>query len=844
MLNRIFGWQKSSMKPKGSALNITCDPPLASTTVLPLRANETTWSILLEYHESEAAHSWEVAIWHDLNSKDDWETLPLEEAKDLPVSFITGAPAQDARRKYFTGTLKGRPSRSKPLHFTVKYRHSPDHPWRWAKEDFGRQDGEVIYPEEPPEISKLEDYIEGLNRDLDINVEISEAPNTQVWTLTAAAPGAQGHSPGTTKISLGRPRLTTRWMAIVRPWSPWISPEHGKATFSPQKDAVLCSFLREDGMNLVFLALSGLDNVLAFFKSDGNGNVVCVAQNDSAETGIAKMVVSVGLDSESAVAAVMYQARKIVREAAVSSGSSLPAAPRAADVKTTWMQTSIDGLTYCTWNALGRDLSEKKILDTLETLKRHDIQITNLIIDDNWQSLDHEGKGPSRRGWLEFEADKKHFPHGLKHTVSMIRERNKNIYHIAVWHGIFGYWGGIAPKSKLASEYKTVDVHIKTAFHPPPGIMRVVAAEDVGRFYDDFYTFLNSSGINSVKADTQFFLDDLERAEDRRNLIKSYQDAWTVARLRHFHNNAISYFFPDVPDSHPWHIFCNAHNSILTQHLNVIPDWDMFQTSHPWSSYHAAARCISGGPVTITDKPGKHDLDLIKQMTAQTVYGETVTLRPDVPGKTTRAYVGYDEKALLKVGTYVGRRRTGTGILGAFNGTGKTITEFIRLAEIPGTIDGEEYIIRSHTKGQISPVMTLKSPTSPLFAVTLPIKGWEIFSAYPLQSFNAPSKKEDEQQIMKITNLGLLGKMTGAAAVLHSNYTSDRPDRVELSTSLKALGTLESTTTTTSREDNKEQEKEMVLEIDLAKAWQELEIEPGWSNEVSVQIFIYWPSQD
>jgi hypothetical protein len=45
-------------------------------------------------------------------------------------------------------------------------------------------------------------------------------------------------------------------------------------------------------------------------------------------------------------------------------------------------------------------------------------------------------------------------------------------------------------------------------------------------------------------------------------------------------------FFPDVTDSNPWHIFVNAHNALLGRHLNVVPDWDMFQTgplpsSHP-----------------------------------------------------------------------------------------------------------------------------------------------------------------------------------------------------------------------------------------------------------------------
>lgn len=128
--------------------------------------------------------------------------------------------------------------------------------------------------------------------------------------------------------------------------------------------------------------------------------------------------------------------------------------------------------------------------------------------------------------------------------------------------------------------------------------MLVVAEEDVGRFYKDFYQFLNSAGVDAVKTDAQFFLDELDHATDRRNLIQAYQDSWNINQLRYFSGRAISCmsqapqlifhsqlptnkprillrnsddFFPEVPASHPWHIFCNAHNAIFNQHLNILP---------------------------------------------------------------------------------------------------------------------------------------------------------------------------------------------------------------------------------------------------------------------------------
>lgn len=211
--------------------------------------------------------------------------------------------------------------------------------------------------------------------------------------------------------------------------------------------------------------------------------------------------------------------------------------------------------------------------------------------------------------------------------------------------------------------------------------MTVVAKEDVLQFYDDFYRFLSDCGIDGVKTDAQFMPDTWVSAKARRELLHTYLDAWIISSLRHFSIKAISCmsqnpqnlfyaqlprnrpailvrnsddFFPSIPASHPWHVWTNAHNTLLTQHLNVLPDWDMFQTVHDYSGFHAAARCVSGGPIYITDVPGQHDIDLIRQMSGLTPRGKTVIFRPSVLGKSIDQYVGYHDNSLLKVGAYHG----------------------------------------------------------------------------------------------------------------------------------------------------------------------------------------------
>lgn len=81
----------------------------------------------------------------------------------------------------------------------------------------------------------------------------------------------------------------------------------------------------------------------------------------------------------------------------------------------------------------------------------------------------------------------------------------------------------------------------------------------------------------------------------------------------------------------------------------------MFQTVHDYSGYHAAARCVSGGPIYITDVPGQHNIDLINQMSGTTPRGKTVVFRTSVVGKTLDQYNTYDDDHLLLIGTYHGK---------------------------------------------------------------------------------------------------------------------------------------------------------------------------------------------
>lgn len=90
-------------------------------------------------------------------------------------------------------------------------------------------------------------------------------------------------------------------------------------------------------------------------------------------------------------------------------------------------------------------------------------------------------------------------------------------------------------------------------------------------------------------------------------------------------------FYPRDPVSHTIHIAAVAYNSVFLGEI-MLPDWDMFHSLHPAAEYHGSARAISGGPVYVSDAPGKHNFELLRKL----VLPDGSILRPRLPGRPTK----------------------------------------------------------------------------------------------------------------------------------------------------------------------------------------------------------------
>lgn len=853
-------------------------PPLGQVT--QLKKGNIKFVVIIDVDEADVNEPWEASIWHNAGNGD-WTETALSRVNDGPTPTSLQSEQAKKIRLHFSSNL----TVSNSLTFTIKFRGAADKPWRWVKDEQSIGDGTIVINPEASTAGNPTDFsavIKDLNPDLKVSSLVSQCPGTELWSIKAPIAAADGDASSYADFRIGVPwGGYLGWFALVRIWTPWLAPRHGKTEFSLDQDAVVVAFLSPTGRHLVLLAVSGIDDINAVFQHSESGQPLVHIRNDGETASSGLVLAATGNNFESALAAVMYQSRSVVQAAKTASHELETELKALRDgVKPEWMENWYDGLGYCTWNALGQDLTDEKVFNAVDKLAENNINITSLIIDDNWQDIDYTHESQFQRGWKSFEADPKTFPKGLKETVTRIRSKHPNIQHIAVWHALLGYWGGIHAGSKLDQTYKTVLVDRQDAKRrnlPLGGPMTVVTQEDVGKFYDDFYRFLADCGIDGVKTDAQFMIDTIESAKHRRELTNPYLDAWMISSLRYFSIKAISCmsqtphilfysqlprnrpavlvrnsddFFPAIPKSHPWHIWTNAHNSLLTQHLNILPDWDMFQTIHDYSGFHAAARCVSGGPIYITDTPGEHNLDLINQMTGPTPRGKTVIFRPSVLGRALDQYIGYDDDAILKVGCYHGRAVTGTPMLGVFNISARPLTELIPLSRFFGVTSSMDYIVRAHSSGIVSPVMKPDSVRA-LLPVSLEVRGYDILSAFPLTQFNS-----DSLGSVHTANLGLVGKMTGAAAITASEYDWLHDGRVFLDTRVKALGvlgvyisvlpqlTIEGDFMVTIQGQavpphtvSIDKADEHVARIDIETAWKELGLKAGWSNEVEVKVY-------
>ncbi|CAA0808799.1 Probable galactinol--sucrose galactosyltransferase 6 [Striga hermonthica] len=282
---------------------------------------------------------------------------------------------------------------------------------------------------------------------------------------------------------------------------------------------------------------------------------------------------------------------------------------------------------------------------------------------------------------------------GINNIVRIAKEKYA-LKYVYVWHAITGYWGGVRPGEEYKSAMQYPKLSKGVMENEPGWKTDAIAVEGLGlvnpknvyQFYNELHSYLASAEVDGVKVDVQCILETLGAGLGGRvQLTTQYHQALDASIARNFPDNgciacmshnleslycskqtaivrASDDFYPRDPMSHTIHIAAVAYNSIFLGEI-MLPDWDMFHSLHPAAEYHGSARAISGGPVYVSDAPGKHNFDLLRKL----VLPDGSILRARLPGRPTKDCLfsdpARDGVSLLKIWNM----NKYTGVVGVYN---------------------------------------------------------------------------------------------------------------------------------------------------------------------------------
>ncbi|XP_019184720.1 PREDICTED: probable galactinol--sucrose galactosyltransferase 6 isoform X2 [Ipomoea nil] len=367
----------------------------------------------------------------------------------------------------------------------------------------------------------------------------------------------------------------------------------------------------------------------------------------------------------------------------------------------------VDWFGWCTWDAFYQEVTQEGVEAGLNTLAAGGIPPKFIIIDDGWQSVGSDPKEESgeEKPLMRLTAIKENSKFqtiedptlGIKNIVNFAKQKH-GVKYVYVWHAITGYWGGVRPGEKGMEQYGSIlkypDISKGVMENEPSWKTDPLAVHGLGlmnprsvyKFYDDFHSYLASAGVDGLKVDVQSILETLGAGHGGRvEITQQYHQALDASVAKNFpdngciacmsHNTDALYcskqtaviracddFYPRDPISHTIHISAVAYNSVFLGEF-MQPDWDMFHSLHLAAEYHGSVRALSGGPVYVSDAPGKHDFELLRKL----VLPDGSILRARLPGRPTKDCLFSDPSrdgvSLLKIWNV----NKYTGVLGVYN---------------------------------------------------------------------------------------------------------------------------------------------------------------------------------
>jgi hypothetical protein len=407
-------------------------------------------------------------------------------------------------------------------------------------------------------------------------------------------------------------------------------------------------------------------------------------------------------------------------------------------------------IAWCTWNSFGMDKSESKIINSVKTFTDKGFQLGNVLVDDGWMKID------TNRRLQSFYPDSTKFPNGFHSMVNTL----KNDYHIkniGVWHTLNAYWNGVDPDSYLGKDFKEIltpykeqapwldSSNLDAVYYAPTFL------SDRGyQFFDKWYDVIKKEGITFVKTDNQLVVERMAVGKAPLwNASEQIQKNFQEAVKKHFNGavincmdmtsdafynfgpsavgRAVEDYFPEEKSyemnkgNAAVHVLCALQNSLWFSQL-VWPDFDMFQSHHPDANFHAIARAVSGGPVYLTDVPGKQNISSIEPL----VLNDGKVIRADIPARPTKDCLFQTQDPLPFKAFSLAK---GAGLLGIWNVADKDhVTGSFAPSDVYG-LKGDKFLVYEYFSGKVD--ILDYNQTIP---VTLDRMGYKYYNIVPINN--------------------------------------------------------------------------------------------------------------
>jgi len=381
------------------------------------------------------------------------------------------------------------------------------------------------------------------------------------------------------------------------------------------------------------------------------------------------------------------------------------------------------------------------------------------------------------------------------------------------WHHLLGYWCGLDPLSEelrglavqqrpfvLSPGIRSVEPQQRWGFFANMQVGLPCGSDGPSKMYESMHSYLKDAGIDGVKVDGQSLLGQCGQGlgggpalckrfvtalED--SVQKHFGDSACICCMSHANENYFYYnksaviracddFLPDDPASQATHIAHCAFNGVFFAEI-AVPDWDMFHSDHPSALMHAAARAVSGASVYVSDPPGRHDFNLLRQLVTQ----DGRVLLCDEPARPTRdclfRNVQEDGKTALKVFNTNGAGHL--GVVAAFNVQGslwdRKTRRFALVRQIPVTAeirpcDVETFRVKELREGRFAvhlrsrdSIELLSDGRKSRLVCELPPNGYEVATISPVMKLQA--SKEAEDSAVCVAPIGLRAMLNPGGAI-------------------------------------------------------------------------------